>query len=137
MNSHSWRDQVKIHPAADLFPMMPKADLRMLADDIKVNGLRLPIVYFVTRAGNHLLLDGRNRLDALELVGLRTDTEGKIIQEGEVDPYAYVISANLQRRHLTTEQKRTMSPDCSKPGRSARTMRRPGWRRSATRPSRP
>jgi hypothetical protein len=40
----SWRDVYKVHPAADLFPMLPEDELRKLGEDIKANGLRSPIV---------------------------------------------------------------------------------------------
>ena len=34
----SWRDVIKIHPAADLFPMMSPDELKALGEDIKRNG---------------------------------------------------------------------------------------------------
>ncbi len=40
----SWRDVLRIHPAADLFPMMSPEELRGLGEDIKANGLRVPVV---------------------------------------------------------------------------------------------
>jgi hypothetical protein len=45
----SWRDRIKIHPAADLFPLMSETDplgLRNLGNDIVENGLRSHIVFF-------------------------------------------------------------------------------------------
>jgi ParB-like chromosome segregation protein Spo0J len=36
--------KLKIHPAAGAFPMMPDDELDELAEDIKVNGLRHPII---------------------------------------------------------------------------------------------
>ena len=66
----AWRDHLAVHPAADLFPLMPEAELKELADDINKNGLQIPIV--VGRkddGGTYTLLDGRNRLDALALLG--------------------------------------------------------------------
>src|SRR5262249_18903614 len=62
----SWRDVIKVHSAADLFPLMPEAELR---EDIKKNGLTSPIVFF-KEGTSYSLLDGRNRLDAMELVGI-------------------------------------------------------------------
>jgi hypothetical protein len=37
--TRSWRDQIKLHPAADLFPMMSPDELKTLGEDIKANGL--------------------------------------------------------------------------------------------------
>ena len=61
----SWRDVLPIHPAAELFPLMSESELRELGEDIKANGLRTSIVLYEGK-----LLDGRNRLDAMELVGV-------------------------------------------------------------------
>jgi ParB-like chromosome segregation protein Spo0J len=88
--------------------MMTGSELQALANDIKANGLRQQVVYFVTRRGERQLLDGRNRLAACKLARMRTDWEGREVREGEVDPYDYVISANIRRRHLNTSQKRRL-----------------------------
>ena len=61
----NWRDILPVHPAADLFPLMSESELRELGEDIKANGLRASIVLYEGK-----LLDGRNRLDAMELVGV-------------------------------------------------------------------
>jgi hypothetical protein len=75
--------------------------------------------------GKLFLLDGRNRLDAMGaaaatidypgLLGDILDSEGNRIASGavkllfaDVEPYAYVVSANIHRRHLTAEQKREL-----------------------------
>ena len=130
----SWRDHLPIHPAAEEFPLMPEAELQELGEDIKANGLRSPIVIYRGK-----LLDGRNRLDAMELVGIEfafvEDRQRKLVYlacddsnifdggGGSIihlrgkgglldhingDPYAFVLSANLHRRHLTGEQKREL-----------------------------
>jgi hypothetical protein len=138
----SWRDIWKVHPAADLFPLLAPDELRALAKDIKENDLKNPIIFWTDadypspdyrlRAGNEDLkwlenytwqvLDGRNRLAALELLGkkiepptgcvddvdevrLRAVEHQEIKFRDDADPYAYVISANIHRRHLTTAQK--------------------------------
>ena len=59
-----WHD--KVHPAADAFPMMLEDELAKLTEDIKANGMRFPITF--DKDGG--LLDGRNRLEALERAGL-------------------------------------------------------------------
>src|SRR5262249_25205209 len=74
----SWRDHIKVHPAADLFPMMSEPELRELGEDIKENGQRVQVVLWKdpSPGGEHWLVDGRNRLDAMELVGIPQWTNG-------------------------------------------------------------
>lgn len=86
------------HPAADLFPMMDAGDLRMLADDIGTNGLLHPIVVF-----NGEILDGRNRLKACGLAGVKSRFV-EWLPVGSVTPSTWVIATNLKRRHLTKSQ---------------------------------
>jgi ParB-like chromosome segregation protein Spo0J len=90
---------MRIHPAAELFPMMTPEELRGLAEDIKRHGLRRPIVRF-----EGTVLDGRNRLKACEMEGV-TPTFIDWKPNAEESPTAYVLSANLHRRHLTPSQK--------------------------------
>jgi hypothetical protein len=71
------------------------------------------------------LLDGRNRLDAMERAGIKFKLEWKreyvcwmleempnpnneLVDTVHSDPYEFVISANIHRRHLTVEQKREL-----------------------------
>jgi hypothetical protein len=128
-NAKSWRDVLPIHPAAELFPMMSEPELKELGQDIKKNGLKMSIAIFSTKTGEgrrYWLLDGRNRLAAMEAAGLAPrlalDKRGQWIltlQGVDVDdvpqpvdavgePYAFVISTNIHRRHLTGEQKREL-----------------------------
>jgi hypothetical protein len=114
----SWRDELSIHPAAEMFPLMIPGELKVLGEDIKINGLTSPIVLWSDGKSPAVLLDGRSRLDAIEMVigPVQVDSDGKldwpdggtIIIGPPVDPYAYVISANIHRRHLTAEQKREL-----------------------------
>jgi hypothetical protein len=63
----SWRDTIVIHPEADKFPLLEKSELKQLADDIKKNGLRMPVVMLAQGKHKPTLLEGRNRLDAMVL----------------------------------------------------------------------
>jgi hypothetical protein len=124
----NWRALLPVHPAAELFPLMSEAELRELADDIEKNLQRvLPVGW--ARDGQSLL-DGRNRLDAMALLGLLYETDdhhvgvkkwtgtqwsdrpgGRIefsqnFYDG--DPYAIALSLNVHRRHLNAEQKRDL-----------------------------
>jgi hypothetical protein len=114
-----WRELLPVHPAAQLFPRMTEAELRELADDIGKNGLHERVKIYKGR-----LLDGRNRLDALELhpgeaVRLRDEIgmliDGKPFRSSvfeiladDIEPYAYTVSVNIRRRHLTQGQKRDL-----------------------------
>jgi hypothetical protein len=121
--SKSWRDTLPIHPAAELFPLMSADELRALGEDILKNSLTGPIVLWRADPKSPLyLLDGRNRLDAIEIatgkpVEIGTPsimagnkflaTDAVIELDGrKVDPWVYASSANIHRRHLTAEQKR-------------------------------
>src|SRR5262245_901261 len=105
-----WRDSLPIHPAAELFPLMPPDELSLLGEDIMKNGLRSPIVLWrADDKSRAALLDGRNRLDAIEMApGTPLEVRDVVVLDGSVDPYSYVVSANVHRRHLTAEQKREL-----------------------------
>lgn len=83
-----------VHPYADKFPMLPEPELAELAESIRANGLRNPIV--LTPDG--LILDGRNRAAACERVGVAPTTT---VYEGD-DLAEYVIDCNTSRRHMST-----------------------------------
>jgi hypothetical protein len=108
-----WRAHLKIHPAAELLPRMSPDELRELAEDIDKNGLREQIKIYRDPVLGDCVLDGINRLDALELRG--EDTRLSVFNSQELvgahydptfDPYAYAISVNIKRRHLTAEKRR-------------------------------
>jgi hypothetical protein len=88
----------EVHPIAQLFPMLEDAELAVLAENIKLNGLLVPI----TLDPNGILLDGRNRLKACEIAGLEPRFA---IHDG--DPVELILSRNIARRHLNVGQ-RTM-----------------------------
>jgi hypothetical protein len=131
--SESWRDVVSIHPAADLFPMMTADELKALGEDIRKNGQGVPIILWEAEKGAPLLLlDGRNRLDAMEAAGLPVlNQDGRWLDCGVRcdrarggDPYEYVLSFNIHRRHLTAEQRRDLIARVLKatPGKSNRQI---------------
>jgi ParB-like chromosome segregation protein Spo0J len=105
----SWRQRLRIHPAAELFPL-DSDDIRVLADDIRQYGLREPVS--VIKDGNgYVLLDGRNRLDAMEMAGKKIDINDRGTFEhlsASIDVNAFVISKNIHHRHLTAKQKREL-----------------------------
>jgi hypothetical protein len=85
------------HPAANLFPLLSGEEFDALVTDIRAEGLHNPIVLH-----EGLVLDGRNRLLACEKAGVEPRFEQ---WSGKGSPTAWVLSLNLQRRHLTAGQR--------------------------------
>lgn len=86
-----------IHPAADIFPMLPEQEFLELCADIKERGLQQPIT--IWKDGT--LLDGRNRL----LACYETHQEVVLDRYEGSDPVQFSLSSNLHRRHLNQGQK--------------------------------
>ena len=89
--------EFSIHPACALFPMMDADALGELAQDIRANGLKHPVIVH-----DGVVLDGRNRLEACRMAGVSLRFEE---WDGDGDPLVWIISTNLHRRHLTTSQR--------------------------------
>lgn len=86
------------HPLADLFPMLSEDAFLRFKEDIRLNGQQVPIVVHEGR-----VLDGRNRLRAcydLCIIPVVKEWSGEA-----GSPEAFVIAANLNRRHLSQSQK--------------------------------
>ena len=104
---------MQVHPAAELFPMLAPDELEALAADIGLNGLREPIVLDT----DGRILDGRNRARACDMASV---TPAYRVYEGS-DPVAFVISANLRRRHLSAEQRAIVAAELATMQQGART----------------
>jgi len=87
----------KEHPLASIFPMMKEVEIKELAEDIKQNGQRAPITLL-----DNKILDGRNRYRACQVAKIEPRFRDF---NGNGDPLAFVISANIRRRHLTESQR--------------------------------
>lgn len=99
---------MRIHPAADLFPMLSKAELDMLSSDIKTNGQVHPIVVW-----HDQILDGRNRSRACEMAGV--EPKYKDVSEiTEHDAIRFVVSCNILRRHLNESQRTMIAAELAK-----------------------
>lgn len=85
------------HPAADIFPLMSEAAFAEFKEDIRQHGQSEPIALWCGQ-----ILDGRNRWRACKELGLIPLTRDV---PQATDPVAYVVSANLHRRHLDTNQR--------------------------------
>ena len=87
---------LKFHDLANLFPLIDGEKFQALVTDIKKNGLLEPIKLYEGK-----ILDGRNRYHACEEAGVKARTK----QYKGTDPTAFVLSMNLERRHLTKSQR--------------------------------
>ena len=85
----------ELHPLCTLFPRLGDAEFAALVADIRANGLREPITLH-----DGMVLDGGNRYRACIEAGVEpvfTEYTGSSI-------VAFVLSANLHRRHLKEGQ---------------------------------
>lgn len=87
---------MKFHPYSEIFPLIEGAEFEALVEDIKAHGLREKIWVYEGR-----ILDGRNRFLACKKAGIKAATR----KYAGKDALAFVVSANMQRRHLTIEQR--------------------------------
>lgn len=93
----------QFHPVANLFPMMDADSFAELCKDIKANGLIEPIWLHDGK-----IIDGRNRYKACLEVGVpplfrNWKNDGSLV--------AFVVSLNLNRRHLNQSQKAAIALD--------------------------
>lgn len=92
----SSEDNRGFHEAADIFPAMSDDEFELFKKDIAENGLQTPIVTLP----DGRIIDGRHRWRAC----METRTKPRY-QVHSGNPWAYVISANLHRRHLSSSQR--------------------------------
>lgn len=85
----------ELHPLCTLFPRLSGNEFQNLVNDIKQNGLREPIIIH-----DEMILDGGNRYRACIEAGI----DPEFMKFGGGNLVAYVLSANLHRRHMTPGQ---------------------------------
>ena len=98
----SWN--LEYHPVVFAYNEYPPDDFADLVEDIRANGLINPVVLY-----NGKIIDGRHRYRAMTILGIEVSVEaGTAVEIGNKvsDLYAYVISANSQRRNQNDSQKR-------------------------------
>lgn len=88
--------ELQFHEIANIFPLIQGAEFDELVEDITKNGLLEPIVLHEDK-----ILDGRNRYNACQQAGITPKT---VVYNGN-DPLGHVISLNVLRRHLASDQR--------------------------------
>jgi len=86
------------HPVADAFPPPTEEELQGLFEDIKRNGVRVPIVL----SADGRIVDGRCRYNICADLGIEPPT---MTLPPEVTPEVASVSYNLHRRNLTAAQR--------------------------------
>ena len=105
-------NEMEFHEATSIFPEMGEAEFEELKQDIKKNGLRLPILAFRNR-----IIDGRQRLRACEQLGIAPRYQQVLHIEEPVSEY--IVSMNLKRRHLSDSQRAMVANNLAMLGKGA------------------
>ncbi len=87
----------KVHPVAEMFPMIEGNEYAALVESIKTNGLRES----AWLASDGTLLDGRNRVRACDDAGVRPRFR---VYKGD-DHVSFIVAMNIERRHLNAGQR--------------------------------
>tara|TARA_Y100000310_G_C20564934_1_gene754993 strand:+ start:82 stop:1155 length:1074 start_codon:yes stop_codon:yes gene_type:complete len=91
---------MKTHEYANIFPLMEGVSFQELKSDIKKQGLLESIKTFEGK-----IIDGRNRYKAC----IETGIQPKFEEYTGSQPLSYVVSLNLQRRHLNESQRASIA----------------------------
>lgn len=87
---------LEFHQIANVFPLIDGREFDELAEDIRANGVREPVILYEGQ-----ILDGRNRYRASQIAGVDCPMQ---TYQGD-DPVGFVVSLNLRRRHLSEGQR--------------------------------
>jgi hypothetical protein len=89
------------HPLAEMFPLIEGEDFDALVEDIGARGILVPITIYQGK-----ILDGRNRYNAGKAANYKFSQRDFRELAGGLDAEAFVISTNIHRRQLSSQQKR-------------------------------
>ena len=95
---------LKVHPFAQTFGILQGEELNELREDIKANGVRVPIVVNKKR---DTILDGRNRWMIATELGISNDVlAGADVFKGSDEDIPFeILRLNVFRRHLSEDQR--------------------------------
>lgn len=94
---------MKVHPAAMAFPRMPPDEFNELKENIKANGIQIPLL---VNKKKDTILDGRNRFTAahdLKLPDSKIPLE--VFNGTDEEAVQAIVARNIIRRHLTDDQR--------------------------------
>lgn len=118
---------MQYHQYANLFPMMPDAELEYIIEDMTANGYdeSMPVILYQGQ-----ILDGRNRYKAADIAGV----EPSFLEYDGDDALGYVIRHNLHRRHLNESQRAVVAGRLATMRQGERTDLEPSanWRKDVS-----
>jgi SAM-dependent methyltransferase len=97
--------ELEFHPIASIFPLMEPEGFNDLKEDIEINGMHEPVRLYEGK-----ILDGRNRYNACKELKIEPHYR-EFEPVNSVDPFDFVVSMNLMRRHLSASQKAMAAVD--------------------------
>lgn len=103
---------MNFHPYSEVFPLIEGNEFEALVEDIKTHGLREKIWLYEGK-----ILDGRNRFLACK----KAKTKPLFRKYAGKNPLAFVVSANVHRRHLTESQRAMAAARVANMTQGART----------------
>ena len=111
---------MKVHPVARMFAGLEGNEMNDLRNDIKANGILVPIVVNQDR---DTIIDGRNRWAIANELGIQTDVPYEVFAGADEDIPAEILRLNVFRRHLTDDQRlaaiaKVRGPQLEKEGRA-------------------
>jgi len=106
-------DKGKELALSQLLPQLTEEEFQALKADIAERGVQVPVEY--DEDGN--ILDGHHRVKACQELGIKDWPRIVRVGLSEEEKIEHILSLNLNRRHLTKEQKKEI----------ARELRKRGW----------
>jgi ParB-like chromosome segregation protein Spo0J len=106
----------KYHPVCLMLPGMTVLEYRELVEDIRERGQRIPIKIDAVTGDT---LDGRHRQDACQ--ELDRPVKFELFSGTEAEKVAMIMSENVHRRHLTTQQRAAIAAELATMKRGTRT----------------
>jgi len=97
-------NNLQFHSLANIFPLIEGEEFDAFVETFRKQGLLQQIVLH-----QGMILEGRNRYRAGQKLGQKFSAKDFVELAPEKNPYEFVIAANVQRRHLTTDQKRGLA----------------------------
>lgn len=88
--------ELQFHPLANIFPFMDSSSFAELVADVEKNGVHEPVWLY-----DGEIIDGRHRYKAAKKAGVECPTRDYVGS----DPVAFVLSLNMNRRHLSESQR--------------------------------